>query len=545
MTRFVGSGVSKALWFADVNRTGARPVIVKQLVLVLTVVLALFAAACGGSGSSFPTPPPPSGTFSNASLKGTYAFSMSGTDASASPGAFIDRTGSFVADGSGGISMALEDVSDAGVLNTVQFSGGSYSIQANGKGTLTLNTLSGTGLVLTIALNSPTKGVMIQTDLNATSSGSFVLQSLSAFSLTAINGAYIFDVSGADVNRAPVSVVGQFMTNGGGAITGGIYDSNDGSSNPPLITAKTFGAGGTYALDPVNSATFGRGTLTFASRTFVFYIVDSTRLRLIETDGQLFTFGDALQQSAAPTQVSAGGFALLLGGSSVLGTKGPIARGGRFTTDVSGNVTSIQLDDNNTGSVTQIGSGNTFTSATFAIDAGNPGTGRGTLQFTASGQANPFTFVFYFDSPTHALIQDTSNGVIADGSMLAQSASFTSANLAGNYVFDWSGINLSLGFEEDFAGQYALSSSGAITGVVDFVELASPSSRNPAFLGIPITGMFSVNGDGTGANNYTVTTGNSPSTTLNYHAYLTASGPVLLVGIDPKRTIAGSATLQP
>jgi hypothetical protein len=129
--------------------------------------------------------------------------------------------------------------------------------------------------------------------------------------------------------------------------------------------------------------------------------------------------------------------------------------------------------------------------------------------------------------------------------MLAQSASFTGANLAGNYAFDWSGINLTLGFEEDFAGQYALSSSGAISGVADFVELASPSKRNPAFLGIPITGMLTVSGDGTGANNYTVTTGNSPSATLNYHAYLTSSGDILLVGTDGNRTIAGSATLQP
>src|SRR5258708_1561281 len=129
MTRFIGSGVSKALWLTDVNRTGARPVIVKRLVLVLTVVLALFAAACGGSGSSFPTPPPPTGNFSNASLKGTYAFSMSGTDASASPGAFIARTGSFVADGSGGISIAVEDVSDAGGLNTVQFNGATAAMR--------------------------------------------------------------------------------------------------------------------------------------------------------------------------------------------------------------------------------------------------------------------------------------------------------------------------------------------------------------------------------------------------------------------------------
>src|SRR5258708_6608689 len=152
MTRFIGSGVSKALWLTDVNRTGARPVIVNRLVPVLTVVLALFAAACGGSGSSFPTPPPPTGNFSNASLKGTYAFSMSGTDASASPGAFIARVGSFVADGSGGISMAMEDVSDAGVLNTVQFNGGSHSLHPQPTRTLTLKNLPRTGLLPTIPL---------------------------------------------------------------------------------------------------------------------------------------------------------------------------------------------------------------------------------------------------------------------------------------------------------------------------------------------------------------------------------------------------------
>jgi len=285
--------------------------------------------------------------------------------------------------------------------------------------------------------------------------------------------------------------------------------------------------------------------MSFANRNFVFYIVDSTRIRLLETDLQLFTFGDALQQSGAPTQTVAGSFSFLIGGSSVLGTAGPIARGARFTTDASGNLTNIRLDDNNNGSITQIGSANTFSNASFAIDAANPGTGRGTLQFLASGQSNPYTFVFYFSSATQAFIQDTSNGVIGDGTLLAQASTLTAASLAGNYVFDWSGINLTLGFEEDFAGQYALSSSGAIAGVVDFVELASPSKRNPAFLNIPITGTLTINGDGTGANNYTVTTGNSPSTTLNYHAYLTGSNTMLLVGVDANRTIAGSASIQP
>ena len=516
----------------------------KPLILPAVAALALLAVSCGGNGSSSPTPPPSTGNFSNASLKGTYAFSMSGTDASINVGAFLSRVGSFVADGSGNISMGVEVVSDGGNINQVQFTGGTYSIQSNGKGTLTLNTLSG-GLGLTIALNSANKGVMIQTDLNATSSGSFSLQSAASFSATAINGPYVFDVSGTDVNGAPISVVGQMVTNGAGAITGGIYDSNDGGTNPPLITAQTFGGGGSYMLDATNGATFGEGAMTFASRSFEFFIVDSTHILLIETDGQLLTFGSALQQSGAPTQTGAGSFSFLIGGSAVLGTGGPIARGGRITTDASGNLSNIRLDDNNNGSITQIGTGQTFSNASFAIDAANSGTGRGTLQFLASGQSNPYRFVLYFASASEAFIQDTSNGVVGDGTMLAQSGTFSAANLAGNYVFNWSGINLALGFEEDFGGQYALSSSGAISGVVDFVELASPSKRNPAFLNIPITGMLTINGDGTGANNYTVTTGNSPSTTLNYHAYLTGSNTIFLVGVDSNRTIAGSASIQP
>ena len=249
--------------------------------------------------------------------------------------------------------------------------------------------------------------------------------------------------------------------------------------------------------------------MTFASRTFVFYIVDGTRIRLLEMDGQLFTLGDALQQSGAPTQSAAGSFVFLTGGASVLNGGSAVARAGRFTTDASGNVTNIQMDGNNNGSRTSITSGVTISNAKFTIDSANAGTGRGTLTFTATSGpgAGTYTYVFYLSSATQGVIQDTSTGIIADGSMLAQTGTFPAASLAGNYVFNWSGINLTLAFEEDFAGQYALSSSGGIAGVVDFVELASPSKRSPAFLDIPITGMLTINGDGTGANNYTVTTG--------------------------------------
>jgi hypothetical protein len=205
------------------------------------------------------------------------------------------------------------------------------------------------------------------------------------------------------------------------------------------------------------------------------------------------------------------------------------------------------MDGNNNGSRTSITSSVTISNAKFTIDSANAGTGRGTLTFTATSgpSAGTYTFVFYLASATQGVIQDTSTGIVADGSMLSQTGTFAAANVAGNYVFNWSGINLTLGFEEDFAGQYAQSGSGGIAGVVDFVELASPSKRSPAFLDIPITGTFTINGDGTGANNYTVTTGNSPSTTFNYRAYIGGSDTILLVGIDSTHTIAGSASVQP
>ena len=69
-----------------------------------------------GDKTVTPTPPPgpgPQGNFSMASLNGTYAFSMSGTDNSIF-GNPIARIGSFHADGQGNITMAIEDVNDGG-----------------------------------------------------------------------------------------------------------------------------------------------------------------------------------------------------------------------------------------------------------------------------------------------------------------------------------------------------------------------------------------------------------------------------------------------
>ena len=57
---------------------------IKRIFLAGSITLALYAAACGGGNGTFtptPTPTPtPQGSYSLASLNGTYTFSMSGTD---------------------------------------------------------------------------------------------------------------------------------------------------------------------------------------------------------------------------------------------------------------------------------------------------------------------------------------------------------------------------------------------------------------------------------------------------------------------------------
>src|SRR5713101_8360219 len=108
----------------------------KRLALFLALAAAVFSAACGGSGPVV-TPPPPVGNFSNASLKGQYAFSMSGSESVS--GAFFARVGSFIADGNGNITGGVEDVNIPGSgTQTIPYTASTYSIQADGRGTVNL-----------------------------------------------------------------------------------------------------------------------------------------------------------------------------------------------------------------------------------------------------------------------------------------------------------------------------------------------------------------------------------------------------------------------
>jgi hypothetical protein len=532
----------------------------KGIFLIWSVALGLYAAACGGGNGTFtptPTPTPtPQGSYSLASLNGIYAFSMSGTDNTS--GLSISRIGSFHADGQGDITMAIEDVNDGGSFSTFTFTAApasKYTMNSDGKGVLTLshpdvvNPSVADNFTFSIVLDSTSSGLMIETDGSSTMSGNFRLQTISSTFAT----AYAFDVTGVDLgNRTAASFIGQFTTNGVSGITGGVMDVNDGASPSGMITLQP----GTITQDATNFSNFGRGTLTLNTTlnsqvlnlSYVFYVLDASHLVLVENDTVAATSGSATAQTAVPTTVAAfpGSFVFAVGGAAISqGVFEGLSRAGRFTADANGNITNLNVDEDFSGGINTFPKAGGFSNVALTIDAA--GTGRGTLNFTDVTRNQPFQYVFYMASATQGFIQDDSANVVADGSITAQSGTFTAASMAGSFAINWSGVNLANGFEEDFVGVIPVSSAGSNNisgGVVDFTELGD----SKIFTGVPVNGLLTLQGDGTlgGAqgNAMQLTTAQTPSTTFNFRAYVVNTNTIIFVGVDSGRVVIGTAVRQ-
>ncbi len=506
--------------------------------------IALYLAACGG-GTNI-TPPPPAGGFSNASLNGQYAFSMVGVDTKS---AYLARVGSFFADGNGSITAALADVVEGNSGATqVTYTGGTYSIRQNGTGLMTFTGQN--SLQLSITLVSSAQGNMVQTDLADATSGSFSLQTPSAFTLNSLNGNFVLDSTGVSFSPTlvtPLSIAGQIALDGNGNVTGGTLDENDGTLTGPIAPQP-----GTYQIDSSGAGTtFGRGTITFDARSFAFYIVNSTHIKLLEEDIAAATQGDAnLQSGAIPTQNSAvnGSFVFLVNGAFLVGSQGLIARMGRFTTDGMGGMTNISFDQNYAGNYTHVSQGSNITNASFAIDTAHAGSGRGTFTFTDSN-LGLLSYVFYFSSPTQAIIQEVTPHVVADGPMQAQvGAPFSNATLAGNYEFYWNGIQTErqnlVPSSESFVGQYVLSSAtkNNITGVMDYTEQGTTGST--LYSSIGIAGTLTLDSDGSANNGLQVVSGSPSSTTFNFVAYVVSPSTAYAICTDSTRITTAIATQQ-
>jgi hypothetical protein len=527
-----------------------------RLLLVLASTAALWSTACS-SGGGTTVVPPPTGKFSASSLNGTYAFMTNG-EVITSAGAEVNlsRVGSFIANGQGGITGGVEDVNSAGTVNpAVPITGGNYTVNANGTGSLTLNiTSAGTpsSITLGITLTSTSGGLMVDETSTAaqasTGSGNFMIQNVAVCSspVTSVSGTYVFDFAGADAGGNPESLVGEFAVSGG-VISTGFTDAND------FLVLSNGSIGGSFALDPISpasSTSCGRGVAEIAGQPFEYYVVDATRIRFISiTNGAMLT-GDAVIQANPPANLSTS-FAFLVAGND---SNGFVTRLGRFT----GNGTALTnvVMDTNDGSIKFTptgGAGSTITAASITPDPVNPG--RFTLTFKDSNLSVPFSFVLYLSSATSGVIQDiTQTGgfaiQVADGTIGAQTGSpFSSSNITGTYAVNWSGTSQQVQGqdEEDLIGQATISSA-ALTGTADIFQMQALAPQ----MGNVLSGNITFGGDGSGGdgnrNTMVVTLTKGSTTTVHFVVYFVNPQLVFFANNNNQggsRSVAGILQLQP
>jgi hypothetical protein len=478
----------------------------------------LTISGCGGGVQT--APPNPSG-FTNASLTGTYVFSISGNNG----GGFFAITGSLTANGSGAITGGMEDINSPGtglVAQNVAITG-SYNVRTDGRGVATITSASPAvtfGLDFVI-LNSQ-KVLVIRFDQNGTASGTLDLQNASAANLTALAGSFAFNVAGVDSNNPSTqgseSSAGLVTFDSGGNISSGLLDDNDagtvnggaGGATPATITATS-----TAISSPVN----GRGTATITTsgslavtRHFAYYVIDANHLKLIESDTFPILAGDAFRQSSAAVS---GSFAFTLAGATASGHQ-IFVGGGILNTDGAGNILNTSVEDlDNGGAVTA--SGGASVTGTYAVSGG-----RGTMQLVGPITLN---LVFYPSSGGLQLLDVDAGAIEASGAAVAQSgAPFSNGSLNSGFGLNFSGVVAPGTISEteiDAISQFNATGSGTLSGALDFNNFGALNSS------LALNGSYSVASNGRGTASLKTSQG-----TINLIFYMASNSQIVFVELD-------------
>ncbi|MGH9488689.1 MAG: Ig-like domain-containing protein [Terriglobales bacterium] len=276
-----------------------------------------FDAGTAGLGSGQILQQTPA-AFTTSAFSGKYAFLLQGEDDSqyAASGASYPWAiaGECTASGAGSISACTEDSNDALATSSGPLNGTyALSIDANGRGTLTLpNPQGGTADFVVYAV-SGSEFLFLDTDANDPLLGTAELEQNLP---TTLQGNYVFALSGYDAfqNSSSQTVLyaataaGAMTTDGNGNITAGDSDYNDegtlngGSSQPFALSS------GTYSL-PAS----GRITMAFlvggsSTNTFSVYMFNAQQGFMVETDGTSTDSGMMYAQAASPAASAVAGY---------------------------------------------------------------------------------------------------------------------------------------------------------------------------------------------------------------------------------------------
>src|SRR6266699_2820049 len=247
----------------------------------------------------------------NAELNGNYAFTFNGFSGNTSVSSVFAAVGRFAADGARNLTSGelVTNGVGAGASSPQSFTG-TYSIGADNRGVMTLN-FAGSSAKLAFAMTANGNAHFIEFDASGGAgtigSGTMEKADTTAYSTARITGDYAFGAAGIDNVNNRAAIEGRFTSNGTGTLTNPVGDLNGYGTD----YAMTFTAAN-YAVS--NSAT-GQGTMHLAftfggtpgSLNFVFYVVNSGRLFIMESDA-VTTATPLLNGVVVQQQTPAGGF---------------------------------------------------------------------------------------------------------------------------------------------------------------------------------------------------------------------------------------------
>ena len=518
--------------------------------------------------------------FSNKSLSGPYAYDYTGDDGSG----YLTVIGSFTA--SNGLITGSEDATDVAAGGTTalnaSISGSTYSIGPDGRGTVTIPV--GVGIFPTagesweIALTgnpaanpgSPAQhALLVRFDKNGTGNGAIDQQNTIEAAGPFPAGNYVFGLSGIDgvpfkdflapfVETSFVTA-GKFFSNGGGIGSAGVWDLNDAgfTSTTGIVTDDTTLTASYVTASSGISGSIGRGTLSLFSTstsvsnlltavpttstfTFVFYVVDNTHVKVIESDTHAFLSGDIFSgpstndgSFSVSNVLNKSNYAFTLGGVS---SNGSYSAGGVFAANA-GTSTSTGVMDVNNGGV-QIPLDKALT-ASYTLDTS---LGRISFSFTPAGNTTPYTFDGFTTSSGSVEMIETDNLAVANGVAYPQTAT---GEPSGSFAFNVSGASTT--GAQAVGGQISVS-NGTVAGTIDFSDFVDPGP-GVVDLGLQLaSGSTIVAPDANGRGADTVSAPalalktSSPNFGLVY--YVVNPQAVLLMETDATHVILGTMATQ-
>jgi len=451
----------------------------------------------------------------------SYVYSLSGFDINGPytvSGAFtVGANGTSITGG----EQDFVDPEVAGTTDGINPTGSSLAISADNNLTITLVICSGTAvpctgtdtalpsggtevLTGTVAPTTTNSKILItEFDSSATSSGELDAQIPSAAGAVPAGG-YAFELNGLDSDEDWVSLGGIInvddlpLTVGGPATVGTIsgagseYDLND--SEAGLFQGETISSGTVSTPDSHGRVVFTLNNPQYGTFVVAGYIVDSSRIRLVEnfTDGfGGTTGGTALSQPTADvglfsaTNVSGNTYVVGLNG---VDSNFALQTAGQFTLNADNSVSGfINYNDTSGEGIVLPATSQApaaITGGTWAIDA------FGTVSLTGitDGTAD-FNLQLYIDGNGNlvSISLDDSDVLSGRGWQQSGTGAFTAGSFTGAYAMGATGWELGDDEEFDAVGEVVADGVGTFTGFADYNWFGDTP---PTYPNAPVSGTF-------------------------------------------------------